>query len=266
MAGDWLKMRTRLAEERAVLQLCELTDLDEFAVIGRLHAIWSWAGEHTSIGEVRDVTLKIIDRIARRENFGDAMLSVKWLEIVPEGGIRFPRWKKHNDKAARQRHLAAQRAARAREKKRALQRDAERDASVTSHAPREEKRREEKNINTGSRKRAGVFENVTAERLADTAWLVGWFEDASTRRKPVVGNSEANLLRVIGAAVRSLEVDDGNPAAVFVTIVAEALWANITAAQEDRAIERLREYRNSSSGANSELAALASSVAKGLPG
>lgn len=148
MAGDWIKMRTRLVDERATMVICDMTGLDEFAVVGRLHAIWSWAGEHTVTGEVSGVTLKTIDRVTRCENFGEAMKAANWLEITEEGSVRFPRWKKHNSKAAKERALASERAARARKKKRDAKRDSDRDASVTNHGTRVEESRGEKNLNT----------------------------------------------------------------------------------------------------------------------
>ncbi len=145
VAGDWIKMRTALATDRAVMVICDLTGLDEFAVVGRLHAIWVWAGEHTVTGEVRGVTQKTIDRVTRCEKFSDAMIAAQWLEVIPEGGVRFVRWKKHNTKAARERALAADRQAKQRAKSHARNRDGQRDASVTNHAT--EKRREEKSKN-----------------------------------------------------------------------------------------------------------------------
>jgi hypothetical protein len=139
MAGDWIKMRTALGADRATMVICDLTGLDEFAVVGRLHAIWVWAGEHTVTGDVTGVTLKTVDRVTRLEGFGEAMKASGWLEVLPDGGLRFPRWKRHNSKAAKERALAAARSAKARQKKRDAKRDVDRDATVTNHATREEK-------------------------------------------------------------------------------------------------------------------------------
>lgn len=148
MAGDWLKMRTRLAEERSVMLICDLTGLDTFSVVGRLHAIWSWAGEHTTNGEVQDVTLKTIDRVTNFSGFADAMKAAKWLEISESGVIRFPEWKKYNSKAAKRRALDAARQARKRARKvtqkSRTERDGERDENVT--VTHQEKRREEESI------------------------------------------------------------------------------------------------------------------------
>lgn len=144
MAGDWIKMRTALASERATMLICDQTGLDQFAVVGRLHAVWSWAGEHTSNGVVRGVTLKTIDRVTSCEGFARAMLNAGWLEDLAGTGIRFPRWHKYQDKSARQRELNAARQRRHRHKKK-------RYGNVTNNAgnalrEEERERREEKNI------------------------------------------------------------------------------------------------------------------------
>lgn len=146
MAGDWIKMRTCLAAERAVMLLCDKTGLDTFAVVGRLHAVWSWAGDHADRhGVVRGISLTTVDRVAAHSGFASAMLTANWLEEVSGNGIRFPRWQKHNSKSARERALGAERAAKSRWKKSRSARDGERDATVTNHDAREEKTREEKN-------------------------------------------------------------------------------------------------------------------------
>lgn len=140
MAGDWIKMRTQLAAERATMLICDMTGLDQFAVVGRLHAVWSWAGEHTSNGVVRAVTLKTIDRVTSCEGFGAAMVKAEWLEEMDGGGLKFPRWAKYHSKSARARALAALRQTKHRNKKKRY----ERYASVTDNAPRGEENGEER--------------------------------------------------------------------------------------------------------------------------
>jgi len=134
MAGDYIIMRTGLATERATLLICDMTGLDEFSVIGRLHAVWSWAGEHTANGNVRSVTLRTVDRIARAEKFGDAMVAAGWLKPDEKDGISFPKWTLYNGKCAKKRANTALRQRKSREKKRDM-RDGERDESVTDNAP-----------------------------------------------------------------------------------------------------------------------------------
>jgi hypothetical protein len=166
VAGDWIKMRTALAAERATMVICELTGLDEFAVVGRLHAIWVWAGEHTVTGEVTGVTLKTIDRVTRFEKFGEAMKAAGWLETMPEGGLKFPRWKRHNSKASKERALAAVRQARKRRRERDGKRDKSVTPTVTNHAPRREEtrgdeRREENSNRDRTDRGAGPSQNLS---------------------------------------------------------------------------------------------------------
>lgn len=146
MAGDWIKMRTRLVDERAVMTICDQTGLDEFAVIGRLHSIWSWAGEHTTNGEILDVTTRTIDRLARHLGFAKAMIAAKWLEEI-DSGIKFPKWDKYNSRAAKERSQAAKRQADKRWRDRNAvgknncqvpQPGSESRNTVTSHDPRRE--------------------------------------------------------------------------------------------------------------------------------
>ena len=197
MAGDWLKMRTRLAEERSVMLICDLTGLDTFSVVGRLHAIWSWAGEHTTNGEVKDVTLKTIDRVTNFSGFAEAMRSAKWLEIADDGTIRFPEWKKYNSKAAKRRALDAARQARRRAKivtqKSRIKRDGERDENVTvthQEKSREEERRVEKNTTPN-----GV-EDIPATSDPASEVFAAWNAADGTVKARIFGDTRRNHTRV----------------------------------------------------------------------
>lgn len=147
MAGDWLKMRLDLAEDPAVIQIAAQTGIPEDTVVGKLHRLWSWASKHTADGHACGVTESWLDRYLDVTGFGEAMVSVGWLEVTCEG-LTFPNWNRHNSKGAKERALATLR----KERQRSgggvthLSRP-ERD---TCHAPsvtesRPEKRREEKN-------------------------------------------------------------------------------------------------------------------------
>lgn len=130
MAGDWIKMRTRLHEDPAVERMVELTGLDAFGVIGRLHRLWSWASEQFRNGCAPGVTDVRIDARVAHNGFARAMCDVGWLRIE-DGGISFPRWNTHNSKSAKVRALARERMKRLRDAR-----------GATKSAP--EKRREEK--------------------------------------------------------------------------------------------------------------------------
>ena len=90
-------------------------------------------------------------------------------------------------------------------------------------------------------RRAGVFTKLGKEDLADDARLDAWYRDAVSRRKPVIRDSEANRLRVFGAAERALEEGD-KPPALFAKIVSGEKWDLITQAQEQRAVDRLKRF------------------------
>lgn len=93
--------------------------------------------------------------------------------------------------------------------------------------------------------RAGIFKDVSREMLRDDTQLLAWFRDATTRPLPVIQACEANLLRIFGAAERSLEHGD-NPPALFASLVSQGAWEKITQQQESRAHQRLRLLENPS--------------------
>lgn len=99
---------------------------------------------------------------------------------------------------------------------------------------------------------AGVFERITTELLRDGPALSRWHTYATSRRHPVIGNSDQDRLRVFGAAERALEAGD-NPPSLFAHIVGKRQWDLITQAQEDRAAVRLKQLHNR--GAPSNMAA-----------
>ena len=128
MAGDWIKMRTDLAGDPAVVAIAEATGLDEDHVVGKLHRLWSWADKHTHDGNARSVTYSWVDRYLGVQNFAMAMEESGWLSH--DGGtLSIPNFNSHNGQSAKARALTAKRVSNAR--------------SVTSALPREEKRREE---------------------------------------------------------------------------------------------------------------------------
>lgn len=150
MAGLWIKMRTDIQTDPAVIRLGAVLGLDPFAVIGRLAAVWMWADTHADRhGHVTLVSRECLDSITLCAGFGAALESVGWLESAPAegGGITFPRFDRHMGEGAKARALAAKRKKKQREKDAAERHArvpkasrAERDISVT----REEESREEK--------------------------------------------------------------------------------------------------------------------------
>ncbi len=119
MAGDWIQMRTCLADEPEVVAIADACELDEHAVVGRLHCLWSWANIHTESGNAACVTgnaaLRFIDRKVGVQGFAEAMIAVGWL-CVDDGGITFPKFEIHNSSAAKTRAKTRERVRKHREK------------------------------------------------------------------------------------------------------------------------------------------------------
>lgn len=177
MAGDWIKMRTDLSEDPAVIAIADRLGIDEFSVVGRLHRIWSWADSQLRDGRAYGVTTQWIDRFVHLEGFSDALIDVGWLgkienetEIDREGigliadngnlidregfekvlgkiekGLYFPNFDRHNGQTAKTRAVDQKRKRDMRnsDEKQQLLDSSFIDADETR--TREEKRREEKN-------------------------------------------------------------------------------------------------------------------------
>lgn len=129
MAGDWLKMRHDLGDDPAVIRIAAALSIDEDAVVGKLHRLWSWVDRHTEDGHVDGIGLAWVDRQARRDGFAVEMVRVGWLEETGSG-LAFPRFDRHCSDTAKARALTKNRVERHRNA-----------ASVTDALP--EKRREE---------------------------------------------------------------------------------------------------------------------------
>ena len=175
MAGDWIKMRTALAHDPAVIAMALDLDKNEFEVVGMLHHIWSWADSQSQDGHIKRVTEKWLDRFVHCDGFSKSMESAKWL-VISSDGIEFPNFGKHNGESAKKRAEAAERQRISRELKAlsdaALLSQKTCDESVT----REEKRREEeKSIKSphspkGKKEKAEVVEFDLPNWVGREAW------------------------------------------------------------------------------------------------
>jgi hypothetical protein len=148
MAGDWIKMRTDLLEDPAVIGMACALGVDEYAIVGRLHKLWSWADKHCDNGHAKSVTFVWIDRYVCLDSFSECMAAAGWLEPF-DGGITFPHFDRHNGKSAKVRADATERKRKERKEPESDSRpnfDAEMSQQLCDEsATREEKRREEKN-------------------------------------------------------------------------------------------------------------------------
>lgn len=171
MAGDWIKMRVDLAEDPAVIGIAARLGLDEFSVVGRLQALWSWADGQSRDGHAGGVTAAWVNRKVQRDGFAEAMVEVGWLAIEDDG-ISFPNFTNHNGETAKTRALGKNRQQKKRANEEVTQTPSqtsrnERDKSVT----REEKRREESNtVPNGT---DGDAVKPTSDLPKDELWKAG---------------------------------------------------------------------------------------------
>ncbi len=133
MAGDWIPMRCNLAQEPEVIAVAAATNIDEDAVVGKLHRLWSWANQHTTDGNARSVTYFWINRFLSCEGFAEALEEQGWLS-VGKAGVRFPKFDRFNSQGAKRRVLTAKRVAEHKSKKGNAR-------SVSDALPKEENRR-----------------------------------------------------------------------------------------------------------------------------
>ena len=143
MAGEWIKVRTDLAEDPAVFTLSKRLGLDRFQVVGRLIRFWAWADRLAVDGVVDGVDTTTVDAICDCVDFGTTLVVVKWLEVRGES-VYIPNWERHNGENAKTRSLKSERQARWRKNKvlKVV------DGGVVSKASTTASTREEKNINT----------------------------------------------------------------------------------------------------------------------
>jgi hypothetical protein len=138
LAGDWIKMRADLAEDPAVIAMAARLGIDEFAVVGRLHAFWSWLDRQSRDGHALGVTHSWLDRHVHCDGFASSLVAVGWL-VIDGAGLSIPHFDRHNGETAKARALTRNRKRRQRAGGVTQESRSQRDISGT----REEKRREE---------------------------------------------------------------------------------------------------------------------------
>ena len=154
MAADWIPMRIDLIDDPAVIAIAARLDLDEYAVVGRLHRLWAWANSHLLDGHARSVTPQQVDRLISTPNFATALQEAGWLQVRSDG-VAFPNFDRWNSQSAKKRILSAKRQQKSRHGNEPKVSRSERDESVT----REEKRREEKKKDPPNPPSGGIVPN-----------------------------------------------------------------------------------------------------------
>lgn len=109
----WIKMQHDVGEKPEVVSIACRLCMDRFAVIGRLHKVWSWFDQHTGDGSASGITPAFLDQLVLHEGFAASMTAVGWL-VPRHGSLVVPNFDRHNSKSAKDRALAAVRQSRSR--------------------------------------------------------------------------------------------------------------------------------------------------------
>jgi hypothetical protein len=150
---SWIKFETATSEKPEVWAMALSLGIDADAVVGKLLRVWAWFDAQTVEGNAPSVTKALLDSKVCVSGFCDAMIRVGWM-CEDDGVICLPNFDRHNGKTAKNRALTSKRvaehkASNAKVTQQVTEKfDKGNAPSVTSALPREEKRREEKNINT----------------------------------------------------------------------------------------------------------------------
>jgi hypothetical protein len=102
MAGDWIKMRTNLDTDPAVVRIASGLQTDRYSVVGRLHKIWSWANEHLTDGHDVPIDAEFLDCLVETPGFSAQLRNVGWLS-GRDGSLSFPSFERHNGASAKAR-------------------------------------------------------------------------------------------------------------------------------------------------------------------
>lgn len=150
---SWIKFETATSEKPEVWAIAQALGIDADAVVGKLLRVWAWFDTQTVSGNAPSVTKALLDSKVCVSGFCQAMISVGWM-IEEDGVICLPNFDRHNGKTAKNRALTSKRVAEHKASNGKVTKQVMKEfekgnaTSVTSALPREEKRREDKSINT----------------------------------------------------------------------------------------------------------------------
>lgn len=146
MAGDWIKMRSELNSHPKVVRILSATKSDKFRVIGGLHAVWCVFDAHSKDGTLFGYTPELLDHVIGWDGLSRALIAVGWLDFDGLETIALPEFDEHNSQSAKRRAEDQKRKRDARNCQQKAPDDCGQNADKMR--TREEKRREDKNINT----------------------------------------------------------------------------------------------------------------------
>lgn len=144
---SWIKVETTTPRKPEIFQLSEILGVSPREAFGLCFDFWAWIDEISIDGSnAVGVTKALLDRYLGVTGAADALEKTGWLRVI-SGGISIPNGQRHNGETAKHRAVAAKRQLRFKHEN--SNSNAGSVTKVTQEAlPREDKIREEKNINT----------------------------------------------------------------------------------------------------------------------
>lgn len=116
----WVKMRHDLTYEVEVVSMAATLGIDEYAVVGRLHALWSWFDRHGKPGPrasvTAHVTLEWLDVYVKCNTFCNALVTQGWA-LHHDGVTTLPNAGRYIENSVKIRALTRDRVARYRARK-----------------------------------------------------------------------------------------------------------------------------------------------------
>jgi hypothetical protein len=184
MAGDWIKMRTNLDTDPAVVRIASGLKTDRYSVVGRLHRIWSWANEHLTDGQDVPIDSEFLDALVETPGFSEQLRRVGWLS-GRDGSLSFPSFERHNGASAKARALDS-------ERKRTVRK-------MSGSQPDKTRTREEKSIRAPTLNKKEVEPDVweIPDRLntGEVRELLDEFEDMRrATKKPIKNKRRASKI------------------------------------------------------------------------
>jgi hypothetical protein len=100
MAGDWHPIFNNLRDSPRVVRMARDLKCKRTLIVGACSIWWAILDDHGSNGLVPGYGLEELDDVVQVKGFGDAMVSVGWIQVV-EAGLFAPEWEKHNSHGAK---------------------------------------------------------------------------------------------------------------------------------------------------------------------
>jgi hypothetical protein len=100
MAGDWHPIFNNLRDSPRVVRMARDLKCKRTLIVGACSIWWAILDDHGTNGLVSGYGLDELDDVVQVKGFGDAMVSVGWIQVV-DAGLFAPEWEKHNSHGAK---------------------------------------------------------------------------------------------------------------------------------------------------------------------